>query len=243
MVIFRDSQGRTLSLDDLRGVSGTFSYEVIGNSAVPAEAAELHRQARRAGAAGDYKNAIELLERAAKSAPNWPYPVYDRAFTHLLMDDVENARKYYRRTVELSPRGFFTAITAADTLDRESNGELPAGTYHAYLALEWLDDSVKKKEIVRQLVERIPNFAPVWKDFALQTDDDAKIAAALEKGPAARPDAETKAILLINQALLFERRGDHDRAIQILGNLGLDPNSTFAAEHLAKATLASIVKK
>jgi hypothetical protein len=41
----------------------------------------LHKQARQAGGAGDYKKAITLLERASSLAPAWPYPVYDAAFT------------------------------------------------------------------------------------------------------------------------------------------------------------------
>ena len=51
------------------------------------------RERTAAGGAGDYKKAITLLERASSVAPEWPYPVYDMAFTYLLMKDAENARK------------------------------------------------------------------------------------------------------------------------------------------------------
>src|ERR1019366_8272650 len=85
-------------------------------------AESLHQRARLAGESGDYRKAITLLEQACNLAPEWPYPVYDMAFTYLLMKDTENARKYYRKTVDLSPRGFFSAITAIDTLDREKRG-------------------------------------------------------------------------------------------------------------------------
>ena len=74
------------------------------------------------------------------------------AYTFLLMKDADNARKYYRKTVELAPRGFFTAITALDTLEREQKGDLQAGTYLEYLSLEWLDDPGKKAELVRNMV-------------------------------------------------------------------------------------------
>ena len=103
-VVFRAADGRTLAMADLRGLSGTFPYEILGKSNVPAEAESLHQQARQAGEAGDYKKAIALLGRASSLAPAWPYPVYDMAFTYLLMKDAENARKYYRKTVELAPR-------------------------------------------------------------------------------------------------------------------------------------------
>jgi len=165
------------------------------------------------------------------------------AFTYLLMKDAENARKYYRKTVELAPRGFFTAVTALDTLDREAKADLPAGTYLAYVSLEWMDDPQKKADAVRQLVRRVPRFSQAWKELATQAHTDAENLAAIEKGLAANPDGETKGILLINKALATDRSGDHEGAVRLLGTLALDPASTFGTEHLAKATLANIVKK
>jgi tetratricopeptide (TPR) repeat protein len=228
---------------DLRGLSGPFQYEILGKSNVPAEAESLHKQARLAGEAGDYKNAIALLKRASNLAPAWPYPVYDMAFTYLLMKDAENAREHYRKTVELAPRGFFTAITALDALDREAKGDLPAGTYLAYVSLEWMDDAGKKADAIRQLVKRLPGFAPVWKEQVILADTDAEKLAAIEKGLAANPDGETKGILLINKALVLDRSGDRDGAIRLLGELALDPAATYATEHLAKVTLANLAKK
>jgi tetratricopeptide (TPR) repeat protein len=243
IVIFHAPDGRTLTMADLRGLTGTFQYEILGKINVPAEAESLHKQARQSGGAGEYKKAITLLERASELAPAWPYPVYDMAFTYLLMKDDENARKHYRRTVELAPRGFFTAITALDALDREAKGELAVGTYLAYLSLEWMDDSGKKTDAVRQLAKRVPSFAPAWKEMAMQSDADAEKLAAIEKGLKANPDGETKGILLINKALILDRSGDHAGAVRLLGELALDPASTYATEHLAKVTLANVAKK
>jgi hypothetical protein len=53
-----------------------------------------------------------------------------------MMKDFDGAKTYYEKTLELSPRGFFTAITAVDTLRREQTAELPTGTYLAYVSLE-----------------------------------------------------------------------------------------------------------
>lgn len=243
VVVFRAADGRSLTMADLHGLSGTFRYEIVGNSSVPAEAESLHKQARQTGRAGDYKKAITLLERASSLAPAWPYPVYDMAFTYLLLKDSENARKYYRKTVDLSPRGFFTAITALDALVREEKGDLPIGTYLAYLSLEWMEDSGKKADAVRQLVKKVPGFAAGWDELATQMETDAEKLAAIEKGLAVNPDGETKGILQINKALVLERSGDHDSALQLLGELALDPASTYATEHLAKVTLASLARK
>jgi hypothetical protein len=49
-------------------------------------------------------------------------------------------------------------------------------------------------------------------------------------------------ILLINKAGILARRGDRDPAIAILGELALSLDSTLAAEHLAKAVLATLTK-
>jgi tetratricopeptide (TPR) repeat protein len=242
-IIFLSPDGRKITMDDLRGLSGTFDYEIIGNVKVPEEADSLHKRAREAGEAGDYRKALINLERASQLAPQWPYPVYDMAFTYLLMKDFENARTYYRKTIDLSPRGFFTAITAFDTLLREKKGDLPEGTYLSYSSLEWMDDPAKKMETVKQFVKEVPTFAPAWKELAILSDGDDEKLAAIEKGLAAHPDAETMGILQINKALILDRKGNHDVAVRLLGELALDPSSTFATEHLAKVTLASVAKK
>jgi len=242
VIIFRGADGRTLTKDELRGLTGTFRYEIVGKSNVPAEAESLHQQARLAGQSGDYKKTIALLEQASNLAPHWPYPIYDMAYTYLLMKDTENARQYYRKTVDLSPRGFFTAITAIDTLDREKRGDLPAGTYVAYLSLEWTDDPEKRAEIVHQLVKRVPGFAPGWQKLASLSNNDAEKLLATERGLAANPDSETKGILQVNRALILERKGDREGAIRLLGELALDPASTYATEHMAKSTLANLLE-
>ena len=75
---------------------------------------------------------------------------------------------------------------------------------------------------------------------ALLAENDGERLQWIEKGLSASPDAETKGILLINKALLLNKRGEKDAAVKLLGQLALDPQSTFAIEHLAKATLANI---
>jgi tetratricopeptide (TPR) repeat protein len=239
-VVYRGSDGRTLSQDELKDVTGTFNYEIVGGEDVPAKARELHEQARAAGSRGEYDKAIVLLQRASEAAPRWPYPVYDMAYTYLLKKDFDNARVFYRKTLELSPRGFFTAITARDALEREQNGEFPSGLYLAYLSLEWMDNQSERAAVVRQLSDRQPGFAPGIKERALLAEKDDERLSWIEKGLSANPDAETKGILLINKALLLNKQGNHVGAVKLLGQLALDPQSTFATEHLAKATLANI---
>jgi tetratricopeptide (TPR) repeat protein len=241
-VIFTDAQGRTLTADDLRNINGTVDYSVVGNQDVSAEAHALHDRGREAGARGDYPAAIAAFEQAAKLAPQWPYPVYDLAYTQLLMGDAEAARGNYHRTVELAPRGFFTALTAVDALDREKSGDLPPGTYAAYLSLEWVDDPKQKADLVAQLTEHVPQFAPGWKEAAFLATDDAQQIERLERGLAANPDPETRGMLMINRALLMDRRGEHRAAIESLGALALDADSPLDIQALAKVSLKQMLE-
>ena len=59
--------------------------------------------------------------------------MYDRAFVHLRKHAYEAALADYRKTLELSPRGYFVAVTAADMLTREAAGEFPPGLYAAFV--------------------------------------------------------------------------------------------------------------
>lgn len=222
----------------LVGVTGNVRYEVIRGENIPARAAELHQQGRGAGSRGDYKTAIACFEQASELAPSWPYPVYDRAFTHLLMKEFDAAKRYYQKTVELSPGGFFTAITALDTLDRENDGDLPPGTYLAYLSLEWMKDPVQREAAIREMVERLPQFAPAWKEYAALCKDESDRLRAIEKGLAAEPDAETRGMLAINRALILNLEGDREAALLSLGQLALDRASTLGTQHSAKAAIS-----
>ena len=206
------------------------------------KAQTLHQQARELGAEGKYDQAIAQLKAAHDLAPTWPYPVYDLAFTYLLMRDYDNAREYYKKTIELSPRGFFTAITAHDTLLKEAQGVLPEGTYAAYMSLEWTDDINQKSQIVNALVTRLPMFAPGWKEYALMCDDENEKLRALDKGLAADPDRETEGILYVNKAITLYNQGETLEAIRLLQDMTVRSETTLANEALAKQVLASMQK-
>ncbi|AMO99590.1 tetratricopeptide repeat family [Collimonas arenae] len=112
-----------------------------------------------------------------------------------------------------------------------------------YLSLEWTNDLESKQKIVDQLLRKVPNFAPAWKEMAALGIDDSKRLDYLDKGLKADPDLETKGFLLINKALIFANRGRKNEAIPILGALALDPTSPLDIEVIAKKTLSMIVSK
>ena len=85
-LVFRDAAGRELTAQDLKGYTGRVRWEFIGAHDIPPKAGRLHQEAREQGGHGDYARALDLLDQAWDLAPRWPYPVYDAAFTYLLLE-------------------------------------------------------------------------------------------------------------------------------------------------------------
>ncbi len=239
--VFRDAAGRELTTRDLEGFSGQVGWEIVGDGTVPGEAVQLHQEARLAGTRGDYRSALVFLDHARALAPDWPYPIYDAAFTYLLQGDTEAAEELYAEVDLMAPRGFFTCKTTLDCLRQEHAGALPAGFSRTFTALEWLDDAAQKKAVLETMVDAYPAFGPAWKELSALLDDPDERLHAITRGLEADPDPETRGILLINRALVLDQRGERAEAIAILGELALDPASTLATETLAKATLAQLV--
>jgi tetratricopeptide (TPR) repeat protein len=239
-VVFRDAAGRQLTTRDLEGFTGQVGWEVIGAQNVPDRARLLHQQAREAGGYADYARALDLLDQARELAPDWPYPVYDAAFTYLLLGEPAKAEELYDLVDRMAPRGYFTCKASLDLLRRERAGDLPAGFAQAYAATEWMEPA-QKRRVLEGVVEQFPDCALAWKDLAALLDDDDSRLRAIEQGLRGRPDPDTRGVLLINRASLFAGRGEVDAAVAVLGGLALSPQSTFATEHLAKAMLARLI--
>lgn len=214
-------------------------FEIQGGPTVPTEADALHQLGRDQGAAGRYTEALQTFTRASALAPYWPYPIYDRAFTHLFREDWDAALADYLHTVALAPRGFFIALTAVDTLQREATAEFPRGLFLAYANLEEITDPAGRRRIVEPLVRRHPGFAPGWLEWGKLCDDRAEQLDAFKRGMAARPDPETRGMLLLNEALGLSAH-DRDGAGVLLQNLVDDPASTTATEALARHCLTRL---
>ncbi|MBC8135457.1 MAG: hypothetical protein H8F28_06160 [Fibrella sp.] len=239
-MIYRDGNGRELTEADLANATGTVNWSIAGKDDVPQKAQVLHQQARVAGGAGDYKMALNLLSQANKEAPDWPYPLYDAGFTFLLTGETNKALENYAAALRLAPRGFFTAITAVDTLKREKQGDLPPGTYKQFVQWEWMENPVEKKRAVESMIRQTPNFAPAYKELASLLDDDVASLQAIEKGLTHKPDAETRGFLLVNKSLILSRQDKKEQAVQILGDLILNPATPTDIEQIARSTLADI---
>jgi tetratricopeptide (TPR) repeat protein len=200
----------------------------------------LHLAAREAGQAGNYPMAIEKLEEAMKLEPLWAYPVYDLAFTYLLMGDFPNALKYYKETDALEPDGFFTTKTAVYSLEGELSGAFPEGLYTFFMQIEWTEEPEKKYAIAKRIVDNVPTFAPAWKELAYLQNDLEERLYSIEQGLTGNPDQETKGILLINKAMILHEKGDSKAAAELLLELIDAQETTISNNEIAKVALKSI---
>ncbi|GAA5096196.1 hypothetical protein GCM10023210_29740 [Chryseobacterium ginsengisoli] len=239
-IIFKDSSGHSIKKEDLENITGKVNYEIMSNQTIDPKAISLHHEARELGQKGNYDLSIAKLEEAIDIQPNWAYPTYDLAYTYLLKGDYDNALKFYKKTDELEPKGFFTSKTALYTLEGEKSGKFPKGLYVAYMQIEWTDDVSEKMKIARAITEKIPDFPPAWKDLAILLDNKIERLKAIEKGLSKNPDADTKGILEINKAIILNESGEKEKAKKLLGNLIFSPDATISNVELAKFTLKSI---
>lgn len=207
---------------------------------IPEEAIQLHQQARQHGGKGEYKQAITLLMKAHQLAPHWAYPVYDIAFTYLLQQDYVNALKYYEQTNLMEPKGFFTAKTAEWSLRKEQEGVFPEGIYLAYIQIEWMNTDEERVQTAKAIVKQFPNYAPAWKEIASKSDDQSERLEAITKGLSLLPDDETKGVLILNKALVFDMQGSTAKAKQILNELINSQETTFNNVKLAQFVLTAI---
>ncbi len=203
----------------------------------PADAEQLHREARALGQAGKYDAAIEKLRAAIAAKPDWAYPYYDLAFTYFLKGDSELALTYYRQTDVMEPSGFFTAKTAIYALEGEASGKFPKGVYKAYMQIEWTDDPAQKLAIATALTQQVPEFAPGWKELAVLAGNGETQLHAIVQGLAKNPDAETKGILLLNKAGLLNANGRQEAAKQLLQEMIADVATTKTTLAMAKFAL------
>jgi tetratricopeptide (TPR) repeat protein len=234
-IVFHDADGRVLSSDEVSVASGTIRFEVRSGRNIHPEAQRLHEEGRATGARGDHSGAIVLFNQAAAIEPAWPYPVYDRAFAHLLMREFDAALVDYRKVLELAPKGFYVAAAAADLLIREAAGEFPKGLYYAFAMLEHMP-AEQQQSIAGQLVEQFPSHAPAWSLLANSIQDPAERLTAIERGLQARPDPDTRGSLLIRKALTLRDLGQTTSALELLASLSGTAGSLSTQ---AKATAAA----
>ena len=232
---FRSADGQRVT-DGSLASSGPFYCDIQGESSpVPRASVTYHARGREARNAGEYDRAIDLLTAAAVLAPQWAYPVYDRASVHLMADDAAQALSDYRRSLELAGKSFLQAATAVHTLQRELDRELPEGTWRAFVALQHNPDNsgLARRDALRRFVTQVPKFAPAWLQHSQLESSPTRRMATLEQGFAAEPDNETAGMLRVHKALALSL-AEPELAYRLLTQLEEDAKASHSSRDLAR---------
>lgn len=236
-VVYQDPNGNVLTLTEIRKFAGGLSWEAMQGIEITEKVQDVHRAGRRYAQEGEHDKALYAFTNAAQAVPNWPLPVHDMANIFLLEENFDRALEYYRKVDEMAPRGYFATKTAIHYLQKEQKGKCPRGTYLKYINAGWEADSTRKVQMLDDILQECPEFAPAWKEKVFLSDSDEEGLRYIDQGLASNPDPETRGILLINRAMILARQGDVETAVAILGDLAVSPDTTLENEYLARAAL------
>lgn len=232
--IYTAEDGRTLTLDNL---SDTKSEASKNTANIKEEAIEHFNEGVELGRKNELKAALSKFSAATAQEPKWPYPIYQRAFTLLLLGETDKALSCYRKVDELEPRGFYNSKHALSVVEREAAGEYPTGLYLHYVGHEWLKSDDEKRALMEEITEIAPDFAAAYLTLAgLESEHKAR-RKLIEFGLKQNPDQETRGMLLLNKAAIHNLDNDKATTIGILGELILDATSTANVVAIAKAIL------
>lgn len=233
-IVYTDSDGQQLKLADLVDYDGVVHWLLVGGPEVPQEAHAMHDEGREAGAQGDYTRAHELLYQAQRLVPDWPYPLYDKAWTYALEGQLEAAEETYARVNEMVPRGFMTALAAEDILRRENRGDVPEGTFLTYTGLDWMPEE-RRQLAAQELIEHATTSPQVWLLAASREENPERRLELAQRGLDLRPDPDTRGHLHLVRARALLDLGLESEAVAQLHEILTDPYLTYSVE--AEATL------
>ena len=236
-VVYTSKNGTSLKLSELADTSEEASKNTTN---ISEEAVQAFNAGIDCGKANDLKAAQKNFAKAIELEPQWPYPRFQQAFTHLLQGEHAAALASYRLVDQLEPRGFFTSKTALNTLQRERDGEYPEGLYLYFVSHEWQENDEDKIEVLTDIIERASNFSPAYQKLANLTEDHAQRLELIDTGLSHHPDNETRGMLLLNKAAIVNLNGDSTEATAILGELIVDDETTANVVAIAKAALYSL---
>ncbi|HLL05227.1 MAG TPA: hypothetical protein VK539_31955 [Myxococcaceae bacterium] len=204
---------------------------------IPEKAIELHAQGRAEGEAARYTEALKLFEQAQGLAPDWRMPLYDSAYTYILMGDNAKALSLHEQLEQLEPLGFAQSKKMLDSLRREKDGRVPTGTLREFLGVQQLRDVAEVRTRLRALTQKAPSFVLAWQDLAMTAEDPAEGEKLLEKALALTPDVETRGELLVHKGVLLRRRGQEDEAKKLLEAVSVDKSLLPSARAHAREVL------
>jgi tetratricopeptide (TPR) repeat protein len=193
---------------------------------VPERAMQLHAEGRKHGEVGAFAEALRSFQQARELAPTWPLPLYDEGLTYLYMKDDARALEVYTQLDALAPQGVSDSKRLLDSLRREKDGRVPAGTLREFLEVMRLKDLPEIRRRLEALTQKAPAFVPAWDERArLSSEQPEEAERLLAKALSLEPDPGTRAGLLVYKAILQRRKGEHAAARKQLEALRDDPST------------------
>jgi tetratricopeptide (TPR) repeat protein len=184
---------------------------------VPERAMQLHMEGRRHGEAGAFAQALQSFQQARELAPHWPLPLYDVGLTYLYMKDEARALEAYEQLAALAPQGVSDSQRMLDSLRREKDGRVPAGTLREFLEVMQLKDLPELQRRLEALTKKAPAFVPAWDELArFASEQPQEAERLLAQALALEPDPGTRAGLLVYKATLLRRKGESAAARKLL---------------------------
>jgi len=208
---------------------------------IPERAMELHAQGRAQMDAGQHQEALQLFQQAQALAPDWYQPLYDSAYTYILMEDNAQALSLLEKLDQLEPLGFVQSKMLLDSLNREKNGQVPRGTLREFLGVVQLRDMAEQRGKLLAMTKKAPQFVLAWLELALTAENPAEGEQWVEKALALSPDVETRGQLLVHKGVLLRRRGKEEEARKLLEALMIDRSLLHSARSHAREVLNSPV--
>jgi hypothetical protein len=235
-ITYFDSKGHRLDEAELKTAKGPIRWTFRDEDQVPPQAIRVLNDGMASGAAARFERAMEQFRQAHKIAPRWAQPVYQGAWTALLMADVDLAEMLYVWTDRMVPRGYWTAKSARDCLARERLGEFPHGLYLRYVLLEG-SERASRTQALEEIVSKHPSFAPAWKDLSVLRESKAGRDEAIASGLAASPDAETRGFLGLHRIQRLQEDGQVVAAEALLKELHESESTTLQVAALVQMML------
>lgn len=237
---YRGSNGEIITFDMLKGADGKVNFNKIGEVYATEVAQHFYKKAIEIKEKGSLEEALDLLQQAHQNAPKWPIPLYYLAVLYLEKGDIVYAYESFEDIDILVPEGYKDTKTALFTLKRELEGKLPKGFYQMYKSTKAISNGVKKLEQVQLLLEKQPDYAPLYLLYSLlHPNPDVRISA-VQKGLQKNMDLETKGALLIQKATLDAEEGDEYEAIEVLGEMILSEATTISNYEKARFILKNV---
>ncbi|HVG57747.1 MAG TPA: hypothetical protein VNA24_04285 [Hyalangium sp.] len=192
---------------------------------IPERARHLHAQGRKHGEAGEFELALRYFHEAEKAAPSWPLPLYDMGLTFLYIKADDRALETFTKLDAVAPQGLPGSKRMLDSLRREKDGRVPAGTLREFLQIKQLKNLQDVRRRMKELTQKAPGFVPAWQELAMAEEKPEEAEKLIAKALSLEPDADSRGMLLVAKATLMWRRGEADAARKLLREILADPTT------------------